>query len=112
MKKLCSWITEHTDLVLVVFLILTVVCAALKPLIGVNYDMNDYLPPDSASTVARDTLYDGLGDLDDGAAELVSGLGDLKDGSEEMKDAPPSSRIRPATSMTRSRIRSTSSSTA
>ena len=48
---------------------------------------------------------DGLGDLDDGAAELVSGLGELKDGSEEMKDAP-------ATSMTRSRIRSTSSSTA
>ena len=49
MKKLCSWITEHTGLVLVVFLILTVVCAALKPLIGVNYDMNDYLPPDSAA---------------------------------------------------------------
>ena len=57
-----------------------------------------------------DTLYDGLGDLDDRAAELVSGLGDLKDGSEEMK-APPSSRIRPATSMTRLRIRSTIKST-
>ena len=86
MKKLYSWITEHTGLVLVVFLLLTVVCAALKPLIGVNYDMNDYLPPDSVSTVARDALYDGLGDLYDGAAELVSGLGELKDGSEEMKD--------------------------
>lgn len=62
MKKLYSWITEHTGLILVVFLILTVVCAALKPLIGVNYDMNDYLPPDSASTVALDTMseeYDG-----------------------------------------------------
>ena len=45
MKKLYSWITEHTGLVLVGFLILTVVCTALKPLIGVNYDMNDYLPP-------------------------------------------------------------------
>lgn len=53
MKKLCSWITEHTGLVLVVFLILTVVCAALKPLIGVNYDMNDYLPPDSAALLFR-----------------------------------------------------------
>ena len=45
-EKLYSWITEHTGLVLVGFLILTVVCTALKPLIGVNYDMNDYLPPD------------------------------------------------------------------
>lgn len=62
MKKLCSWITEHTGLVLVVFLILTVVCAALKPLIGVNYDMNDYLPPDSASlfsvTIAEEKRID------------------------------------------------------
>ena len=62
MKKLCSWITEHTGLVLVVFLILTVVCAALKPLIGVNYDMNDYLPPDSAAlfsvTIAEEKRID------------------------------------------------------
>lgn len=53
MKKLCSWITEHTGLVLVVFLILTVVCAALKPLIGDNYDMNDYLPPDQRGAFFR-----------------------------------------------------------
>ena len=62
MKKLCSWITEHTGLVLVVFLILTVVCAALKPLIGDNYDMNDYLPPDSAAlfsvTIAEEKRID------------------------------------------------------
>ena len=54
--------TEHTGLVLVVFLILTVVCAALKPLIGVNYDMNDYLPPDSAAlfsvTIAEESGID------------------------------------------------------
>ena len=44
MKKLYSWITEHTGLFLVGFLILTVVCTALKPLIGVNYDMNVICP--------------------------------------------------------------------
>ena len=37
-------------------------CLACKPFIAVNYDMNDYLPPDSASTIALDTMereYEG-----------------------------------------------------
>ena len=45
-----------------IFILLTAVCALIKPLIAVNYDMNDSLPPDTASTRALDAMdveYDG-----------------------------------------------------
>ncbi len=45
-----------------VFLALTVFCALCQPLISVNYDMNDYLPPETASSVALDVMdaeYEG-----------------------------------------------------
>ena len=44
------------------FIVLAALCALCKPLIAVNYDMNDYLPPDTASTLALDAMnaeYDG-----------------------------------------------------
>lgn len=44
------------------FAVIFLICLACKPLIPVNYDMNDYLPADTASTVALDTMekeYEG-----------------------------------------------------
>ena len=54
--------TRCPKTVVLIFILLATVCALLKPMIGVNYDMNDYLPPDTASTRALDAMdaeYDG-----------------------------------------------------
>ena len=62
MRKFYSWIVNHRKLVLTVFTLAFIICAVCKTQIAVNYDMNDYLPEDSASTVALDLMdkeFDG-----------------------------------------------------
>ena len=62
MKKMYQRIVSHSKLIILFFAVLFFVCLACKPFISVNYDMNDYLPSDSASTVALDVMgqeYDG-----------------------------------------------------
>lgn len=62
MTKFYKRIVDHQNLIIAVFLILFAVCAACQSLVSVNYDMNDYLPPESPSTVALDLMdqeYDG-----------------------------------------------------
>ncbi len=62
MKKFYRHIVNHQRLIITIFMILFVVCAISKQFVSVNYDMNDYLPPDSASTVALEVMeneYDG-----------------------------------------------------
>ncbi len=62
MKKFYRWIVNHPKLIMIVFLVCAVAGLCCKPFISVNYDMNDYLPEDSASTVAIDTMneeYEG-----------------------------------------------------
>lgn len=62
MKKFYNRIVNHRKLIITSFLIAFVVCLVCKQLVAVNYDMNDYLPENSASTQALDlmnTEYDG-----------------------------------------------------
>lgn len=62
MKKFYNKIVNHPKLILGIFSVLFVICLILRQFIAVNYDMNDYLPPTSASTVALDVMeqeYDG-----------------------------------------------------
>ncbi|MGN1482046.1 efflux RND transporter permease subunit [Porcipelethomonas sp.] len=62
MKKFYEKVTAKPKLVIAVFVILAVVCALCKPFISVNYDMNDYLPDNSKSTVSLDVMneeFDG-----------------------------------------------------
>ena len=62
MKKFYECIVNHTKLILTVFAVLFVICLICKPFISVDYDMNDYLPPESPSTTAMDVMdaeYDG-----------------------------------------------------
>ncbi len=56
MKKLYEKIISHPILIISVFSILFVFFALCKPLISVNYDINDYLPEDSKSTVSLDIM--------------------------------------------------------
>ncbi len=62
MKKFYTWVVNHTKLVIAVFTAVFIVCAVCWQFVAVDYDMNDYLPEDSASTVARDLMdeeFDG-----------------------------------------------------
>ena len=62
MKKFYQGVTAKPKLVIVLFIIMAAVGAVFKPLVSVNYDMNDYLPEDSKSTVSLDVMnkeFDG-----------------------------------------------------
>lgn len=62
MKKFYEKITAKPNLVIIIFIILAAVCAVFRSLVSVNYDMNDYLPEDSKSTVSLDVMneeFDG-----------------------------------------------------
>lgn len=52
LRKAYIWIVNHPKLIVTVFAVTLLICAALKGLVGVNYDMKDYLPEDSPSTRA------------------------------------------------------------
>ena len=56
MRRFYSWIVGHPGIVMTVFIIAFVICAFCKNFVSVNYDMNDYLPEDSASTVALNLM--------------------------------------------------------
>lgn len=60
--KFYRQIVSHQKTIIAVFIILFAVCAVCKQFVAVNYDMNDYLPPESASTQALNLMeqeYDG-----------------------------------------------------
>lgn len=62
MKKYYEKVVSHPVVISVIFGILLIFFALCKPLISVNYDMNDYLPDDSKSTVSLDVMekeFDG-----------------------------------------------------
>ncbi len=62
MKKFYRWIVNHQNFIIGLYVVLFLICAICRQFVSVNYDMNDYLPPDSASTIALDLMdeeYDG-----------------------------------------------------
>ncbi|MBQ3309675.1 RND family transporter [Candidatus Saccharibacteria bacterium] len=56
MKKLYEFIVRRRLPIVITFIIAAVVCLFLKQLVGVNYDITDYLPDDSPSTQALDVM--------------------------------------------------------
>lgn len=62
MEKFYETIIQYRRILLLVFLALFAVCFVCQSFVSVNYDMNSYLPEDSASTIALDTMeqeFDG-----------------------------------------------------
>ena len=51
-EKFFRGVVKHRKPITVFFFIGAVICAFLRSLVSVNYDMNDYLPEDTASTVS------------------------------------------------------------
>lgn len=61
MKKFYKAVVDHPKLIMIAFAVLFILSALCKQMISVNYDMNDYLPEDSASTVALDLMDEEFG---------------------------------------------------
>ena len=62
MRKFYSLVVRNPKKIIVFFLILTVLGAVLKNLVTVNYNLRDYLPDGSSSTVALEVMereFDG-----------------------------------------------------
>ncbi len=62
MYKFYTGVVSHRKKIMFFFVAAAVICLFLSNFVEVNYDMNDYLPEDSASTVALDVMeteFDG-----------------------------------------------------
>lgn len=56
MRKFYQTIVNHPKKIMITFLALAIIGAVLRGMIPVNYDMTDYLPEDSSSTIALDIM--------------------------------------------------------
>lgn len=56
MRKFYTWVVNNPKKILITFIALAIVGAILQNLVDVNYDMTDYLPEDSHSTVSIDLM--------------------------------------------------------
>ena len=56
MRKFYSVVVNNPKKILVCFLLLAVIGAVLQGMVAVNYDMTDYLPEDTASTVSLEIM--------------------------------------------------------
>ena len=62
MKKFYFKVIRHRKKILALFFLLVIVAAIAFPMVSVNYDLNDYLPEDAASTIGLDVMkeeFDG-----------------------------------------------------
>ncbi|MGN1129955.1 MAG: RND family transporter, partial [Ruminococcus sp.] len=62
MKKFYTGVVNHRKIILVVFLLAFLVCIILQNFVEVNYDINDYLPEDTHSTISLNKMeeeFDG-----------------------------------------------------
>lgn len=51
-------IVNHQNQILLGFFILFILCIVLSKMVAVNYDMNDYLPPETKSTVSLEVMQE------------------------------------------------------
>lgn len=56
MRKIYQQIVKHPKFILTAFFAAFILCFFCQKLIAVDYDMNDYLPEDSLSTIALETM--------------------------------------------------------
>ena len=87
MRKLAAFIVEKRLAILSVMAFLTVVSVFLIPRVDVNYDMADYLPADSETTLGLEAMEEEFGRT--GSAQvMLTGVsaGEAKDVADEIGD--------------------------
>lgn len=74
MEKLFRWIINHKIFIITLFVVSCIICAFSRELVQVDYDLNDYLPDSSPSTIAIDVMKDEFdGDVPN-ARVMISGV--------------------------------------
>ena len=58
MRRIYRWVIHHKAFFIILFLVAAAAGLVLKQLVDVDYDINDYLPPETASTVAIDVMQE------------------------------------------------------
>lgn len=58
MEHFYNGVVKHRKVILAIFVFISMFCMILQNFVGVNYDMNDYLPDDAASTIALEVMED------------------------------------------------------
>ena len=56
MQKFFRGIVDHPKLIITIFIVATLICAVLQSMVSVNYDMTEYLPEGSHSTVSLEIM--------------------------------------------------------
>ena len=75
MDRIIDGIIARRKAVVAAFLTVAVVCAAMIPFVGVNYDMVDYLPDEAQSTTAVSIMNDEFAQAVPNANVLVHDVG-------------------------------------
>lgn len=73
-RRLFAGVVRHRRALIAAFVVCALMCVPLKQLVGVDYDMNDYLPADAGSTVALDTMHEQFGGAVPNARVMVKGV--------------------------------------
>ena len=60
MRRIAEFIVEHSKLLLVLFLVLTVICAVCSRMVTTNTDMTKYLPDDSPMKQGMDIMEEDI----------------------------------------------------
>ena len=58
MQRFYAGVVRRRRVILVLFAVCTILCLVMQGMVGVNYDMNDYLPQNTKSTVALEVMED------------------------------------------------------
>ncbi|MDR0424357.1 MAG: MMPL family transporter, partial [Clostridiales Family XIII bacterium] len=74
MEVFFHWIVTHKKSIIIIFVFACGICAYCSRLIKVNYDINDYLPDGSPSTVAIQLMKDEFGGDVPNCRVMASGL--------------------------------------
>lgn len=74
MEKFFRKIVDHSKLVISLFVIIAIICGVCKSAVNVDYDMTDYLPSDSSSTVAMNVMEDEFDGGIPGARVLIKDI--------------------------------------
>lgn len=76
MRRISNFIVEHSKLLLVFFLVLTVICAVCSRMVTTNTDMTKYLPDDSSMKQGMDIMEEEFqsGNTDTSIRIMFKGL--------------------------------------
>ena len=91
-SRFAGFLVDHSKIILIIFIILALACAALIPFVRVNEDMTRYLPKDSSMRRGLDLMEAEFGE--ESASSLQVMFGDLRNAEEkgrilqELEDIP------------------------